>query len=234
MVLSLSREDLQYYISHQLEYRFPDRKTKLDFSDKKNAMALADGLERTEYCFSHIHQNGYRTNVREGQTYFNHLHMDQYSLFLYYFSNSLYKREGNTDLCSKLVLLNRDLSGCWFSYKANLPDIFILIHPVGTVIGHRNVEFSNYLVILQNVTINATDKKLTLGKGLFIGAGAKIIGNGDIGSFCSIGANTLVRNPNLPDNYLIYQDVRTGVVTQTANPKESCFAARYFYEVKES
>lgn len=160
--------------------------------------------------------------------YFNHLNMDQYSQFLYYFSNALWRRGGNEDVCSKLVLLNRELSGCWFSYKGKLPDIFILMHPVGSVIGHKNVVFSDYLVIMQNITINGTTSELKLGQALFIGAGAKIIGGGVIGDRVSIGANTLVRNPQIQNDYIIYQDTDTGIVTQAANKKDSCFAQKYF------
>jgi len=173
MELSLSKEDLQYYITQQIEYRFPDRKARFDFKDSVNSAAFEEGLERTENCFKHIKVRGYETiNSRgEAETYFNHLHMDQYSQFLYYFSNSLWKREGNLDLCSKLILLNRDLSGCWFSFKADLPEIFILVHPVGSIIGHVNVEFQDYLVIMQNTTINSQPEpySLKLGKGLFLG-----------------------------------------------------------------
>lgn len=161
--------------------------------------------------------------------YFNHLNMDQYSQFLYYFSNAIWGRGGNEDICSKLVLLNRELSGCWISYKGKLPDIFILMHPVGSVIGHRNVAFSDYLVIMQNITINGTTSELKLGQALFIGAGVKIIGGGVIGDRVSIGANTLVRNPHIQDDYIVYQDTGTGIVTQKVNQKDYCFAEKYFY-----
>ena len=112
MILSLSKEDLQYYISQQLEYRFPDRKSCLDFREIINAKAFEEALERVEYCFGHIAVRGYSL-IDNGveQPFFNHLNSDQYSQFLYYFSNSLWKREGNPDICSKLILLNRDLEG---------------------------------------------------------------------------------------------------------------------------
>lgn len=169
MYLSLEKEELQNYLVRQVDYRFPDRKSNFDFHDRMIAKAFDEGLERTENCFNHISIRGYEKN---GESYFNHLHMDQYSQFLYYFSNTLWKLTAVQDLCSKLVLLNRDLSSCWFSYKAELPDIFVLGHPVGTVIGHINVEFSDYLVILQNVTINSLpDATLKLGKGLYMGRG---------------------------------------------------------------
>ena len=195
-----------------------------------NKRAFDEALERVEFCFSHVRVRGYSIeNHGVRQTFFNHLNSDQYSQFLYYFSNSLWKTGGDTDICSKLILLNRDLHGCWFSYKGTFPDIFLLYHPVGSVIGHNNVKFSDYLVILQNVTINASPTPLDLGKYLFLGAGAKIIGGGKIGDCVSVGANTLVKNPNIPDNFLIYQDINTGIVTQSSNKKHVCYAQEYYY-----
>ena len=40
----------------------------------------------------------------------------------------------------------------WCSYKNNLPDIFVFMHHVGTVLGNAN--YSDYLVALHNVTVN--------------------------------------------------------------------------------
>ena len=233
MQLSISREEMQNYVARQLEYRFPDRKSYLDFGDLTVQKAFSEGLERVEYCFSHIKVRGY--SVRENgeeMPFLNHLNSDQYSQFLYYFANSLWKREGNPDICSKLILLNRDLSGCWFSFKANLPDIFLLVHPVGTVLGNKNVKYSDYLVIMQNVTINGNSMPLKLGKYLFMGVGSKIIGGGTIGNCVSIGANTLVRNPSIPDNFLVYQDVKTGIVTQIRNERKICVSQRDYFKIQ--
>lgn len=232
MELSLSKKELQDYIARQLEFRFPDRKSCMDFKDLINVRAFDEALQRMEYCFKYITVKGYSIfdEYRGGvQTFFNHLHSDQYSQFLYFFSNSLWRMGGDLDLCSKLILLNRELHGCWFSYKGNFPDIFLLVHPVGSVIGHVNVKFSDYLVILQNVTINGTKTSLELGKYLFLGAGARIIGGGKIGDKVSIGANTLVRNPNISNDCLVYQDVKTGIITQNCNKQGTCFAERNYF-----
>lgn len=232
MRLSLSKEALQNYIARQLEYRFPDRKSCMDFKETINIKAFDEALQRLEYCFSHISVRGYSISDDKGKQhpFFNHLHSDQYSQFLYYFSNSLWKKEGDLDLCSKLILLNRDLHGCWFSYKGDLPDIFILVHPVGSVIGHVNVKFSDYLVVLQNVTINSTESSLILGKYLFLAAGAKIIGGGKIGDRVSIGANALVRNPDITNDCIIYQDTKTGIITQVHNENTKCFAEKNYFK----
>lgn len=233
MELSLSKEELQSYIASQLEHRFPDRKSCMDFNELINRKAFEEALQRVEYCFKHISVRGYSAIDKYGggvaQSFFNHLHSDQYSQFLYYFSNSLWKKGGDPNLCSKLILLNRELHGCWFSYKGSLPDIFLLVHPVGTVIGNANVKYSDYLVILQNVTINGTKTSLELGEYVFLGAGAKIIGEGKIGDRVSIGANTLIRNPNIMNDCIVYQDVKTGVVMQKNNEQEKCLAERNYF-----
>lgn len=180
------------------------------FSDKsmvkgdRRSVDLA--LERLEYCFKHISLKDYQKN---GEVQFYHLHMDQYSTFLYYYANSIWKNGGSKIFADKLVLLNRALSGMWCSYKNKLPDIFLLGHPVGTVLGNAN--YSNYLVVLQNVTVNTIrdveDKwLLNIGNGAYLSAGAKIIGNSSIGDWCTVGVNTVLHNKLLPDKHLAYND----------------------------
>ena len=177
MILSLSTSDLKNYLVKQTENCFPDGKTTIEFSDSKFDIAFEEALMRVEKCFAHIKIRNYQI---DGNPCFYHLHLDQYSTFLYFLSNSLWKLSQNKALCDKLVLLNRNLSSCWYSYKGELPDIFCLTHPVGTVIGHANVHYSDFLVIMQNVTVNglANGESLHIGKSVFLGAGSKIIQGG--------------------------------------------------------
>ena len=120
---------------------------------------------------------------------------------------------GDTTIRDKLILLNKALHGVWISYKNNLPNIFLLAHPVGTVLG--NVNYSDYLMVIQNVTVNsipAKDNSLpgeygqTFGKGLFLSSGAKIIGCEKIGDFVSIGVNVCVHKQAIPSNHIVYRD----------------------------
>lgn len=199
MILSLNKQELYEYINRQAENYFPDR---CSLWGGKRAFDLA--LDRTEYCFQHI--RNYNSN---GQVKFNHLHMDQYSTFLYYYSNNIWKMEEDTKFADKLILLNRALSGMWFSYKNNLPDIFCLVHPVGTVLGNAN--YDDYLVVLQNVTVNTVrgnpgEYWLNIGKGCYLSAGAKIIGNGNIGNWCTLGVNTVLHNHPLDSGTIAYNN----------------------------
>lgn len=202
MILSLPRQELFEYVNAQTNSYYPDKCT---LGGDKSAFNLA--LERLEYCFKHIRIKGYQD---KGQAKFYHLHMDQYSAFLYYYANSILKLgklESYKTFADKLILLNRALSGMWFSYNNNLPDIFVFSHPVGTVLGNAN--YSDYLYVSQNVTINTIedtkgDFLLNIGKGCFLSTGAKIIGNSNIGDWCTIGVDTVLHNRSLPDNYLAF------------------------------
>lgn len=221
MILSLPTQELYEYVNAQTGMYFPDGCTR---GGDRGAFNLA--LERLEYCFSHISTKGYQEN---GQARFYHLHMDQYSAFLYYYANSIWKLEGNTAFADKLILLNRALSGMWCSYKNNLPDIFIFVHPVGTVLGNAN--YSNYLVVLQNVTVNTVREikgnlSYNIGKGCFLSAGAKIVGNVNIGDWCTVGVNTVLHNRILEDNTLAFNDSNGDLVVKSHDNHH--IISRYF------
>ena len=101
MILSLSTQELYEYINGQVEMYFPDKSM---VKGDRRSFDLA--LERLEYCFKHISLKDYQKN---GVVQFYHLHMDQYSTFLYYYANSIWKNGGSKIFADKLVLLNRAL-----------------------------------------------------------------------------------------------------------------------------
>lgn len=225
MIMALQTNELKAYVGAQLEHFFPDDRRFVG-GDVDRAMSLA--LERTEYCFQHITLPAFRGEG--GQTIFFHTHSDQYSQFLFFLSNSLWKLSENQPLCGKLIGLNKALNGMFYSYKGGLPDIFLFAHPVGTIIG--NAAYSDFLVIFQNVTIN-TDQDENgnpapkLGKGLFLGAGAMIIGNKPVGDRVSIGVGATVYNTAVPDDSVVIRDA-SGAVAVNPRKKPQCMAQRYF------
>lgn len=199
LAIDLGEERLYQYLSLQLETFFPDG---VPFEGEDTRRAFKTALERVEQCFVHIALPGF--SDEEGHTYLSHTHTDQYAMFLYFFMNSLWKISENKAICNKVMTLNRALHGFFVSYKCALPGIFCIQHPVGTVLG--NARYSDYLVVLQNVTVNtgvSEDGTLVpkLGKGLYLGAGSKIIGNEPIGNRCSIGVNAIVYNQKIEDDF---------------------------------
>lgn len=226
MNTTLSQKELSKYVIMQLETFFPDGHR---FSNDLFCKGVETALFRCEECFKHILIPGYCDN---NGSVFSHLHMDQYASFLYFLSNTLYMEYGieAKNICDKIINLNRLLNGLFLSYKCPMPKIFILAHPVGSVIGNAN--YSDGLYISQNVTINThTDDKgnidLNIGKGFFCGAGAKIIGNKNIGDRVSVGVNTLIYNKKVVnDSVCCMNDEGNLIIRKRKSSK--CMAARVF------
>ena len=112
---------------------------------------MDSALSRVEHNFSSIDNKYYGENWNRGVTTFNHLHGGQYITFLYYLSNTVYKRTNNTILCDKIYGIIKILGCVDLFYMVDLPDIFFLDHPIGSVIGRGS--FSNYFSFVQNCTI---------------------------------------------------------------------------------
>jgi serine O-acetyltransferase len=218
MKLSLPKAELKIFVGKQLDHFFPD---KYRFAGADIDAAFDEALDRIEYCFRFVALPGY---VQDGQSIFSHLHSDHYSHFLYYFGNSLWKRSDNMPICSKLTLLNKSLNGLFCSHKLALPDIFHLEHPVGTVIGHA--QYSNFLVILQNVTIN-TNLALKIGEGVVFSAGATVVGSKPIGTRSSIGSNTLVFDTEIPADSVVF----SGSDGVTVRPRTKAYLAQTFFNI---
>ncbi len=96
--------------------------------------------------------------------------------------------------------------GIHISYKANIGNGLYIGHCGGMIIGHLANIGKNFN-ISQGVTIGRTnrgDKKgrPIIGNNVYIGAGAKLIGNITIGNNVAIGANAVVTH-SVPDNAVV-------------------------------
>lgn len=206
MVMSLTVSELYEFMKHQLDMFFYD-KYSFEGTDIHTAIKLA--LDRIEYCYQYVVLKNYHTDG--GDVLFNHLHGDQYAQFLYYFSNSLWNLSQNKPICDKIIQLNKALNSVFITYNAGLPDIFAWVHPVGTVLG--NAEYSNFFICNQECTVGTRlnrgkdGRTPKLGKGLFLGAGAKITDyQEDVGDRVMIGAGTMLFKGPVPDDSLVIRD----------------------------
>lgn len=228
MHISLSEKELQEYLAKQLDNFFPDGH---HMEGEDIDLAMSQALERLDYCFKRITFPAY--SDADGNTFFSHLHADQYATFLYFFSNSLWNLSQNKLVCDKVMYLNRILNNFMFSYKGKLPKVFFFGHPVGSIIG--NADYGEYLVIFQNVTINTnTDENGNvapkIGKGVFLAAGSKVIGNKRVGDRVSISVDTVVYNQEIPDDSVVITDMNGNIVINKRK-KNSCMAQNYFREL---
>jgi len=185
MKLSLERTELVGYVRKQFENIFPDGS---DLSDLGRFVDTA--LERVGHCFSRIHIKGFQ---EAGQTRFNHRHTDQYALFLYYLSNSAYRTaDGAHPIAEKAYALNKALHAIDAFYEVALPDIMLFSHPVGTVLGRAN--YSDYFCCYHGCTVGANleNDYPSIGRGVVMYGGSKVIGDTQIGDNTFISNGTIL------------------------------------------
>jgi serine O-acetyltransferase len=96
--------------------------------------------------------------------------------------------------------------GCFLPMKAQLGNDLVFPHGLFGVFVSQDASIGNSCCIFQHVTIGSNTLEDSVGKGapiignnVYIGAGAKIIGNCKIGDNVRIGANTVVTK-DIPDN----------------------------------
>jgi len=197
MIQSLNLSKLISFVSKQISNLFPDCETKeshLDFFIKK-------AIKRVEYCFSKINIKYFNDGKN---IYFNHLNSDQYASFLYYLSNTIWEESKDEKLASKVYYLNKALHAVDIFYEVELPDIFLLTHPVGTVLGRG--KYSNYFVAYQRVTVGSNMKSEypTIGKGVAMYGGSALIGNCVVSNNCLISIGTIVMDTNIPPEMVVF------------------------------
>jgi serine O-acetyltransferase len=98
---------------------------------------------------------------------------------------------------------SRAMTGIEIHPGANIGRRFFIDHGMGVVIG-ETAEIGDDVLLYQGVTLGGTGKDTgkrhpTLGNGVVVGTGAKILGNIRIGDYSKIGAGSVVVRP-VPDH----------------------------------
>jgi serine O-acetyltransferase len=196
MRLSLNPSRLETYVLDLIGCHFPDN-YRPPYS---LTQLLEQSLQRVEYCFSHIHRKYYREN---DDLCFNHLNGDHFSSFLYFLSNTVWRYNKDTELPTRLFYLNKVMHGVDLFYSVSLPDIFLLVHPVGSILG--NAHYRDYLVVYQNVTVGADEAGIypSFGNGIILYAKSTVIGECTLGNNVVLGANTFILNTDVPSESLV-------------------------------
>lgn len=196
MRMSLLPQQLERYVLALVRNQFPD-----DYAPAYDVSALLmRALERMEHCFSKIHRKYYQ---EEDCAVFDHLNSDHFASFLYFFSNTVWRETGDTSLPTRLFYLNKAMHGLDLFYSVEMPDIFLLVHPLGTVLG--NAKYKDYLVVYQNVTVGADEAGVypVFDTGTVLYAKSTVIGACEFGKNVVLGANAFVLNANVPGNSLV-------------------------------
>jgi serine O-acetyltransferase len=197
MIFELKKEIIIKGLIKQLSSFF-------DLSDNEinSINALSEKVfQRCENCFTNTKNKYYS---KQGKAYFNPHHSGQYSIFLYYFSNSVFKMiKGQYGLADKIYYLNKIMNSCDLFYEVDLPEIFMLDHPVGTVIGRA--KFGNFFSFTQNCTVgNNHDIFPIIGEYVTMSANSMILGNCKVGNNVILGASACIKDEDIPDNSLVF------------------------------
>lgn len=194
MRTSIPAEVLLEYTKRLLHMHFPDDKA---IHIQPSIFLFA--LERCEYSFSRIKKKYYEEN---GEVVFDHLNADHMAVFLYFLGNSIWKSGGETDLPVKISYLNKILHGLDLFYSVGMPDVFLLVHPLGSVIG--NARYSDYLVVYQNCTVGAVDSDYPLfGEGVVLYSRSSVVGKCCVGNDVVFAANSAIVNTDVPSRTVV-------------------------------
>jgi serine O-acetyltransferase len=216
--LSIKASSLVTYVTKQLNFFFPDEDIVTE--DAINTI-IFEAINRLEQCFQSINLPYYR---KDGNPFFNHLHGDHYSSFLYLLSRQAYLN-GFESVASKIFLLNKALFGIDAFYTIQLPESFVFVHPIGTILGRAT--YSNFFVVYQGVTIgaNANGVYPTFSERTILFSNSSIIGDSKIGSDFIIGAKSSLINSLVPNNKVVVGNYPNhNILTNTSNQ-----ITNYFY-----
>jgi serine O-acetyltransferase len=197
MKSSITHDDLCDYVSRQINNIFPDR---AEITSKDIKPYIKETMERVQFCFKHIRKKYF---FKDGQSTFDHLYSDHYSMLLYFLMNTVHVRSKETLLPTKLFLLNKALHGLDAYFNIELPDIFIFRHPMGTVLG--NAKYKNYFAVYQNCVVGANSDGIypELGEGVLLFEKSTVLGNCKLGNNVVFGSNASTIDTIIQDNTLV-------------------------------
>jgi len=208
----ISSADLAAFTAAQLNTFFPDGRS---VQPRELCRWVDLAAQRFEYCFS---------RVAIGSAEIDVLHSDRYCAYLYFLSNTIYREGADRRVAEKLFYLNKALHAFNCMYDCELPDIFLLIHVVGTVLGKAS--YSNYLVVGQSCTVGAIRNEYpVLGERLIMGAGTSIIGNCQIGDDVMLAPGAQVLMRDVPSNSLVRPSAGVELRAYAGNAARTYFKA---------
>ena len=112
-------------------------------------------------------------------------------------------------------------------YDTKLPDIFLVFHGVGTMLGKAS--YSNFFVAMQGCTVGSHKEKYPVfGKGVSLTANSSVIGNCSIGNRCNLSAGTQIFEEDMNNDETAFINPLTGIL-QIKRSKES-YGKQFFTE----
>jgi serine O-acetyltransferase len=211
-LLHFSRENLLQYVTAQLDSFFPDGGTGIK---KALDSCLDETLSRLQTCINAVKM------WRENE--FDYLHSSQYAIFLYFLANTLWRKQGDQRICTKLFFLNKALNGIDCFYEIEMPEIFFIGHSVGIVLAKAT--YGSHLVLYQNSTVGKNHGIApVIGSGVIMYPNTAIIGASHVRDGSVISQGVSVINRDTPGNCLVFRgDEGELVFRPTNDPRDEYF-----------
>lgn len=160
----------------------------------------------------------------EVEAYFDPLHTCQWLLFLYLTANTIYKNEDEKleaarIVCDKIYGQSKTVSGCDLYYEVEMPEAFRFDHPTGSFMGRA--QYGEGFSFTQGCTVgNNNEIYPSIGKNVTMCTGSTILGNSHIGDNCIIGAGTLVKDEDVPENSIVFGKSPNLIIKKLNRKKE--------------
>lgn len=207
---SLDQQQLAAYVTGQLNTLFDDGR---EVNNDDVMQLLPQVMSRLEHCFTKINNKFFFNGI---SAVFNHLHSDQYAMFLYLLCNAAYKVGAPVELSAKLFLLNKSLHGIDAFYEIELPSIFLFVHPLGTVLGRGS--YSDYFLVYQRCGVGSNhDVYPTLGPYTTLRPGSSVLGKCTLGRNNTLAAEALLLDHDLLDDSIYIGNPRDFVIRSNSD-----------------
>lgn len=193
--MEISRQDLLNLLNMQLNNILGFTESVDEYIDK--------ALERVSICFSYSNDKYYRSL---GGSKFSPYHSGQYSIFLYFLANTIFREGGDSQLSTKLYYLNKIMNSVDWYYEIELPSYFGVEHPLGSVLGRA--QYSDGLYLFQGCTIGGdkgnNPRYPKIGKNVIMYSNSMVLGDATIGDNVIISTGTTIINENIPECCLVF------------------------------
>lgn len=172
--------------------------------DEVISSSVPNALLMVEKCLSY---SALKQTHKEGSTFFSPFHGGQYAMFLYFLAKEIFTKRIDSILPEACSCLNQYLNSIFLNHMVNMPDVFYLDHPLGSVIGRA--EIGNFFLCMQGCTIGASKGETRLvfpklGEYVIMCANSSIFGCSKVGNNVVIAANACIKNEIIPDNSLVF------------------------------
>lgn len=163
-----------------------------------------------EEAFKRVERNLQQTNIqrfkKNDDSVFSVYNTIQWSIFLYYLSNTLWKMEFQNE-ASIIYYLNKVMHSVDWYYEIELPIHFMAEHPLGSVLGRA--QYGDCFMIYQGVTVGGNRKGAIieypkLGDNVLLYTNSTILGDTVIGNNVVVSAGTILLNERVPDNCIVF------------------------------